>query len=126
MSVKLEGETLAGTMEMRGELSLVGTRLPVEDAPINGAWSVWLPDFEATVDLNLALGSDGVVRGWFRSSASNSPLYGGKWDKKKNTLTFQYDYPNAGRLSVTATLEGGELKGTIGEDIELIGKKAEG
>lgn len=126
MSVKLEGEALSGTMEMRGEFSFRGKRVPLADAPINGAWKVWLPAFEASVDLQLGLGQDGVVRGWFRSTTSDSPLYDGKWDAKKKTLTFQYDYPHAGRLPVTATLEGGELKGTIGEDTELIGKKAEG
>jgi len=126
MSVKLEGDELTGTMRLRGEMSFRGKRVGLADAPINGAWKVYLPDFEATVDLQLALGEDDVVRGWYRSTSSNSPLYDGKWDAKTKTVTFQYDYPHAGRLPVTATMVEGELKGTIGEGTELVGKKAEG
>ena len=72
----------------------------------------------------MALGEDDVLRGWFKSTSTDSPLYKGKWNAKESTLTFEYDYPNAGRLPVVAKFEGGKLSGTIGEGTGFTAKRA--
>lgn len=110
----------------QGSFDFVGKRLPLMDAPINGNWSLYLPRFEATASLRLAVGEDGVVRGRYKSNSSDSPLYDGKWDAAKKTATFEYDYPHAGRLPVSVTFEGGKLKGSIGESTDFVGTKVEG
>ena len=123
MAVKLEGERLTGTIELGGKHTFSAQRLPLQDAPVNGTWSLYLPDFDATATLRLAVGEDGVLRGWFKSQSSDSPLYGGQWNSEKNEVRFEYDYPHAGRLPVTATLKEGTLVGTIGESASFTGKR---
>ena len=113
---------LAGTVQMDSAVSFQAKPLAAMEAPINGAWEIYLPDFDATVDLSIEVGSDGVLRGWFRSTTSDSPLYQGTWDPKAGALTFEYDYPHAGRLPVSAKLVEGTLVGTIGEDTGFSGK----
>jgi carboxypeptidase Q len=120
----LDGDALKGTVKIGEELTFSAARLPTVETPVSGAWKVYLPDFDATVDLGLSVGEDGVLRGWFKSTTSDSPLYKGTWDAKTQTVTFEYDYPHAGRLPVKAKLVDGVLEGTIGEDTGFSGKRA--
>ena len=82
---------------------------------MTGTWSARLEEVDATITMRFEVGEDGVLRGWFKSSQSDSPLYKGKWDAAAGALSFEYDYPHAGRLPVEAKLEGETLTGTIGE-----------
>ena len=41
------------------------------------------------------------------------------------TLSFEYDYPHAGRLPVTAKLEGDKLVGTIGDNADFEATRVE-
>ena len=120
----LDGDALKGSVNIGQEIAFEAARLPTVETPVSGAWKVYLPDFDATVDLSLSVGEDGVLRGWFKSTSSDSPLYGGTWDEKTQTVTFEYDYPHAGRLPVEAKLVDGVLKGTIGEGTTFSGKRA--
>lgn len=127
LSAKLEGEAVKGHLSLGGsEYAYEAERMPLLDSPLNGAWKVSLPAFEATVDLSMAVGEDGVLRGWFKSSSSDSALYKGTWDAKTQTATFEYDYPHAGRLPVTGTYKDGVFSGMIGDSTEFHGKRAEG
>jgi carboxypeptidase Q len=114
MSLTLTDDGLAGVIEYGGEIPVTGRRLETLRTPISGDWVAYLDEVDATVALRFEVGADNVLRGWFKSSQSDSPIYGGEWDAKAGTVDFEYDYPHAGRLPVSAKLEGEALVGTIG------------
>jgi hypothetical protein len=73
----------------------------------------------AEFHLKLELGAGGELTGHFKSSRSDSDLYEAKWDPAAEVLTFEYDYPQGGRLPVSAHLVGEKLVGTIGSRAEF-------
>ena len=48
---------------------------------------------------------------------------GGTWDAAKQSVSFEYDYPHGGRLSVTAKLAGAKLSGSIGDNAEFVAER---
>jgi carboxypeptidase Q len=110
----VEGQ-VKGELFMFGESSgtFSGKRQETVKSPLNGVWVGAFSEMDATFTLTLSLYPDGVVRGSYKSSQSDSPLVGGNWDEKAGTLTFEYDYPHAGLLPVEARLKDGKLVGSI-------------
>jgi hypothetical protein len=110
----VDGE-VKGELFMFGESSgsFEGKRQETVKSPLNGVWVGTFSEMDATFTLTLSLYPDGVVRGSYKSSQSDSPLVGGKWDEKAGILTFEYDYPHAGLLPVEARLKDGKLVGSI-------------
>jgi hypothetical protein len=111
----LEDGRVKGELFMFGEAtgSYTGKRQETVESPLNGVWVGTFSEMDATFTLTLSLYPDGVVRGNYKSSQSDSPLVGGKWDEKAGTLTFEYEYPHAGMLPVEARLKDGKLVGSI-------------
>jgi hypothetical protein len=111
----LEDGRVKGELFMFGEAtgSYTGKRQETVESPLNGVWVGTFSEMDATFTLTLSLYPDGVVRGSYKSSQSDSPLVGGKWDEKAGTLTFEYEYPHAGMLPVEARLKDGKLVGSI-------------
>jgi hypothetical protein len=69
--------------------------------------------------LALELGAEGAVTGRFQSPQSDSALFDARFDAAAQTLRFEYDYPQAGRLPVSARLVGEKLVGRIGEKADF-------
>lgn len=119
MDLVLKHGRIKGTLNFGGEIAVSGVRLATVGTPISGDWVAYLEEVDATIALSFEVGADNVLRGWFKSSQSDSPIYSGVWDSKERTLSFEYDYPHAGRLPVTAKLEGEALVGMIGSRMEF-------
>lgn len=115
--VRLEEGALEGSMARadRDPWRIRGTRPPSVDSPISGTWNAVLTERGSSFRMNFQVSEDGVVTGWLKSSQTDSELFDGRWDPETSTVTFEYDYPHAGRLAVSAKVDGDSLKGTIGE-----------
>jgi len=111
----LEDGRVKGELFMFGEAagSYTGKRQETVESPLNGVWVGTFSEMDATFTLSLSLYPGGVVKGSYKSSQSDSPLVGGKWDAKAEVLTFEYEYPHAGMLPVEAHLKDGKLVGSI-------------
>ena len=94
--------------------------------PLSGTWDALLIEREAPFKLHFEVAADGSVSGWLKSSRTDSKLYSGKWDAESGELSFEYDYPDAGRLSVTAQLKDGTLTGVIGDSAKFEANRVEG
>lgn len=125
MTAVLEEDALTGTVSLGGSYEYHATRMPVVETPVSGVWELYLPDFDATSKLTLRVGEDGVLRGWYQSMTSDSPLYEGTWDADEKKVSFEFDYPHAGRLPVEAKLEGEKLVGVIGDSADFTGKRVQ-
>jgi len=79
---------------------------------------------DAAISMFFQVRENGQVIGRFQSSQSDSALYGGTWDAAKQSVSFEYDYPHGGRLSVTAKLAGAKLSGSIGDNAEFVAERA--
>ncbi|MEO2162978.1 MAG: M20/M25/M40 family metallo-hydrolase, partial [bacterium] len=90
---KLVDGKVEGELFMFGESSgsYTGKRQETVESPLNGEWVGTFSEMDATFTLTLSLYPDGVVRGSYKSSQSDSPLVGGKWDEKAGALTFEYE-----------------------------------
>jgi hypothetical protein len=122
----VEDGALLGTMALAGqELAFRGE--PKVHAPpsVAGHWKGRIASMDAEFDLTLELGTSDALTGRFRSSQSDSELYDGKWDGAAGSLSFEYDYPHAGRLPVEAQLVGDKLVGKIGAETEFVAERVE-
>ena len=116
----IEAGAMVGTLSAMGnDLEFTGKPKALADAPINGKWNGLITTMDSEFTLVLQVAADGALTGRFKSSQSDSELYDTKWDPEKQTLSFEYDYPHAGRLPVTARLVDGKLVGVIGENAEF-------
>ncbi len=106
--LKMAGETVA---------TVTAKRPALMDCKLNGVWEGEFAEMDATFTLTFSVYPDSTVRGRYKSSQSDSPLSNGKWNGKTNTVTFEYNYPHAGLLPVTAQLKDGKLSGTINESM---------
>ncbi len=114
----IENEALVGTMGVGGmEMNIRGERMEAAaaGAAIVGTWKGVITSMDADISMTFAVAADGALTGRFKSSQSDSPLYEAKWNPDEGTVSFEYDYPHAGRLPVVAKLDGDKLVGTIGE-----------
>jgi hypothetical protein len=115
-----EGGALTGTLNIMGEPAAFRAEPKARVAiPISGRWKGVIAAMSAEFHVTLAVGASGEVTGRFQSSQSDSALYDGKWDASAKALSFEYDYPHAGRLPVSASLVGDKLVGTIGENAQF-------
>ena len=126
-----EGEqpTIEGSLEMgEGAMQTTfrATRPPVVETPISGTWEGYIEEMDSTFLVTLAVAADGALSGRFKSSQSDSELFDGRWDAQAGTLSFEYDYPHAGRLEVQAKLEGERLVGTLGGRVQFVAKRLAG
>ncbi|HJM56847.1 MAG TPA: M20/M25/M40 family metallo-hydrolase [Planctomycetota bacterium] len=112
---RLADGQVKGELFMFGETSgsYMGKRQETVKSPLNGVWVGTFEEMDATFTLTLALYPNGVVKGRYKSSQSDSPLVGGKWNEKTGVLTYEYEYPHAGMLPVEARLKDGKLVGAI-------------
>lgn len=116
----VEAGALVGTvLAMGSELDFRGVLEQAAETPISGTWKGIITSMDADITMVFAVNEGGEVSGRFQSAQSDSPLYDAKWDPKTKTITFEYDYPHAGRLPVVAQLEGERLVGTIGEKADF-------
>jgi acetylornithine deacetylase/succinyl-diaminopimelate desuccinylase-like protein len=119
LRVVVDGQVLSGTFAVMGqELPIRGTRKALH-VPIAGRWKGRIAAMDAEFDLQLEVSTAGEISGHFKSSQSDSALYEASWDAAAQALRFEYDYPHAGRLPVSAKLEGEKLVGKIGEQTEF-------
>ncbi len=115
-----EGGALAGMLFVMGQESAFRGEPKLRAAsPISGRWKGVIAAMDAEFHVTLEVGASGEVTGRFQSSQSDSALYEGKWDATAKALSFEYDYPHAGRLPVSASLVGEKLVGTIGANAEF-------
>ena len=115
-----EGGALTGTVAVMGQnMPFRGERKARPDVPIAGRWKGVITAMNAEFHLALEVDAGGELTGRFKSSQSDSALYGAKWDASAQALSFEYDYPRAGRLPVSAHLVGEKLVGKIGENAEF-------
>ena len=119
-----EGGALSGTVLVMGQsMAIRGERTVRPAAPVAGRWKGVIAARNAEFHLALELGAKGELTGRFQSSQSDSALYDGKWDEAAQRLSFEYDYPHAGRLPVSAQLVGEKLIGKIGENTEFVAER---
>jgi len=125
-TVHVEQGELRGTLGIMGRaMQIKGTPKPFAETPLSGLWRGTIPAMNgAAISLYFQVRESGELVGRFQSSQSDSALYGGKWDEKTQSLSFEYDYPHGGRLPVTAKLAGAKLSGTIGENAEFEAERA--
>src|SRR6185503_3666520 len=117
---RLEQGRLAGTFSVGGrDIPFRGEPKPREATPIAGRWKGRIAAMDAEFHVQLELGEGGALSGRFKSSRSDSEIYAGKWDAAAQSLSFEYDYPQGGRLPVSAHLVGTKLVGKIGENAEF-------
>lgn len=122
-----EGGALLGTLSAMGqETAFRAEPRAREVAPISGRWKGVIAAMDAEFHLVLEVGASSEVTGRFRSSQSDSALHAGRWDAAAQTLSFEYDYPHAGRLPVSASLVGQKLVGTIGENAVFEAEREDG
>jgi hypothetical protein len=111
---------LTGTLAVMGQnMAFRAERRARPELPIAGRWKGVIAAMNAEFHLALELGPDGELTGRFQSSQSDSALHDASWDADAQALRFEYDYPHAGRLPVSARLVDGKLVGTIGEGTEF-------
>jgi len=118
---KLVEGALLGTIQRgdRDPWSFRAERPAPLDAPLNGTWRATLLERGSEFRLHFEVLTDKSVTGWVKSSQTDSAIFDGRWDAEAQTVTFEYDYPHAGRLAVQAKLSGEKLTGTVGESAEF-------
>ena len=127
MNAWIEEGVLHGTLSAMGqEIEIRGEAIPFVECPVSGQWQGLIASMDAEISLVFRLRENGELTGRFQSSQSDSALYEGRWDATAQTLSFEYDYPNAGRLPVVARLAGDKLLGKIGENAEFEAQRASG
>jgi len=120
-----EAGALVGTLAAMGQdIALRGEPMEVPTS-VAGHWKGTIASMGAEFDLTITVSEAGVLGGRFRSSQSDSALYEGAWDAQARTLSFEYDYPHAGRLPVSAKLVDGKLVGRIGESADFEAERIE-
>jgi len=115
--VRVEQGGLSGMFSAMG--SDIAFRGEPKATPIAGRWKGYIAAMDAEFHVQFELGAGGALTGHFKSSQSDSALYGGKWDEAAKTVSFEYEYPHAGRLPVRAHLVGAKLIGRIGEGADF-------
>lgn len=123
---KLVDGALEGTLGRpdRDPWKFRAVRPAAVETPISGTWNAVLTERGSEFRMHFEVGEDGAVTGWVKSSQTDSELFDGRWDAETKTVTFEYDYPHAGRLPVKATLEGETLSGTVGEAAAFEARRA--
>jgi len=122
---KLEGGHVVGQLFSAGEQTATfkGQRVEPIDSPLNGVWNGLIEEMDSTFTLTLSLLPGGTVTGRYKSSQSDAPLVGGKWNEKTGLLSFEYEYPHAGMLPVEARLKDGKLVGAINGSLAFTASK---
>ena len=124
-TARVDEGALVGTMDVGGmEMAFRGERIVTIASPISGLWKGVIMSMDADITMSFEVAADGSLSGRFKSSQSDSALYDAKWDAETLSLSFEYDYPHAGRLPVVARLEGDKLVGTIGESADFEATRA--